>query len=231
MEVLITGLNWGKAGGQHKFMDDPVLSFSRLDGKLFREVFLNVHANVITLLRCILCLGDHCELRDKGKNQKGKITIHTVTSQNQGRKGEKGESDNDAIDALRMKAPRVMIFENKFVKDLFRQNRFNAKTVLCMFGQVVKGIFKAMLKVRERMKTKFSELAPYQKRYELAGQYLTKLLHAGIQRGEEMTAIATCLSAGEHVCIDHKDLNNCSMAAYSHHGMLCLSVRDSRGLI
>ena len=100
-----------------------------------------------------------------------------------------------------------------------------------MFGQVVKGIFKAMLKVRERMKTKFSELAPYQKRYELAGQYLTKLLHAGIQRGEEMTAIATCLSAGEHVCIDHKDLNNCSMAAYSHHGMLCLSVRDSRGLI
>ena len=36
--------------------DDPVLSFSRFGGKIFEEVFMDVKADVFTLLRSVLCV-------------------------------------------------------------------------------------------------------------------------------------------------------------------------------
>ena len=147
-----------------------------------------------------------------------------------GREREEHDEDKDEIDICNViwqKTLPVMIHHNKVVKKLQRGEQDSWQTILGMIGSVVNGLYRFMRAFRTKRRD-LSEPAPNQKRYELAAQNLTRLLHADESRVETLTMIGTCLSM-MHKCEWHLDKLNCGLQPYFDHAMLNICIRDAYG--
>ena len=133
----------------------------------------------------------------------------------------------DICNVVRQKTLPVMIHHNKFVKKLQRGEKDSWQKILGMIGSVVNGLYRFMRAFRTKRRD-LSEPAPNQERYELAAQYLTRLLHADESRVETLTLIGTCLSM-MHKCERHLDALNCALQPYFDHAMLNICIRDAYG--